>query len=117
MEITLDIGLSVWLKKSEKIGIITAQMEREQCETELWFEIQDENGKKDHYPESEFDVDLFQFIDKLPEEVQEILERYNEEDSDDYNNLANMLKEVQAYGYTFEYYLTAEPYALRKISE
>lgn len=114
MEIELNIGTSVWLKKKETLGIITAQMEREQGETELWFEIQDIDGVKDHYPESEFAVDLFEFWETLPEEVQEILERYGDEDS--YDGLNNMLKELEAYGYTFEYYLDATPYALRKIT-
>jgi len=35
----------------------------------------------------------------------------------DYKDCDAFLKEVEAFGYTFDYYLTAEPYNLRPIKE
>ncbi len=114
MKIEVNIGDTVWIKKSKMLGIVRIQMEREPLETELWFEIMDENGKLHHLPESEFDIDMFSRWEELPENIQAILQKYADED-ESYENLAAMLLEMEAEGYTFEYYLTAEPYALRKI--
>jgi len=65
-------------------------------------------------------VDLFEDYDNIPENIQAILDRYSEEfggdGSDmDYQDTANMLKEVEAEGYTFGYGLDNEPYGLRPI--
>jgi len=60
------------------------------------------------------EIDLFEQWELLPNEAQEILYRYSDEEQT-YENCANMLKEFNAIGYTFEYYLDAEPYNLRKI--
>lgn len=114
MKIEVNIGDIVWIKKDKMLGHVRQQMEREPLETELFFEIMDENGGIHHLPESEFDLDMFSHWEKLPENIQAILQKYADED-EDYNNLAAMLLELEAEGYTFEYYLTAEPYALRKI--
>jgi len=112
MEITLNIGNSVILHTG-LLGIITSQMEREAGEEELWFEIRDENGQLDHFPRSKFQPDLFEHYDSLPDNVKEVLDKYGEED-ETYANCANMLLELEAIGYTFDYYLDACPYALRK---
>lgn len=60
------------------------------------------------------EIDLFEQWELLPTEAQEILNKYSEHEQT-YENCANMLKEFNAIGYTFEYYLDAEPYNLRKI--
>ena len=55
---------------------------------------------------------------QVPANLREILERYQEkatEDGLDYPDLEEMLKEVEAIGYTFEYGLDAVPFALRPI--
>lgn len=114
MKVEVNIGDAVWIKNTKKYGLVRSQMEREPLETELWFEVMDEDGKLHHLRESEFDVDMFPRWEELPENIQAILQKYADED-EDYNNLAAMLLELEAEGYTFEYYLTAEPYALRKI--
>ena len=65
-------------------------------------------------------VDLFEDYENIPENIQAILDRYSEEFGGDggdmdYQDTANMLKEVEAEGYTFGYYLDNEPYGLRPI--
>lgn len=58
--------------------------------------------------------DLFEYYEEQPQEVREILSRYELEELD-YIECENLLKELNAVGYTFDYYLQAEPYNLRKI--
>ena len=58
--------------------------------------------------------DLFEYYDELPQEVSEILSFYELEEMD-YLTCENLLKELNAIGYTFEYGLSAEPFNLRKI--
>ena len=62
-------------------------------------------------------VDLFENYEKIPQRVKGILEKYWGEfgDSMDYSDTKNMLDEVEAEGYTFDYYLDNEPYGLRPI--
>ena len=60
------------------------------------------------------DVDLFEEMDNLPEEVQAVLRKYSTED-ETYTNAESMLSELESLGYTFEYGLDAVPYNLRKI--
>lgn len=62
-------------------------------------------------------VDLFENPDLIPAEVQEILEKYWEEfgDSRDYEDTQRMRDEINAVGYTFDFYLDNEPYGLRKV--
>jgi hypothetical protein len=60
------------------------------------------------------EIDLFEHWEQLPTEAQEIIDRYSEE-GQTYENCANMLKEFNAIGYTFEYGLDAEPYNLQLI--
>jgi hypothetical protein len=53
----------------------------------------------------------------MPKKLSAIFERYWEEkgDSMDYQDMANMHKEVEAVGYTFDSYLDNVPYGLRPI--
>ena len=64
-------------------------------------------------------VDLFVSLEELPQEVQDILQKYYEIfDSGEYTNgyvvCANLVKELEEVGYTCSYYLDAEPFWLRK---
>jgi hypothetical protein len=61
--------------------------------------------------------DLFETPEKMPKKLNAIFERYWEEkgDSMDYQDMANMHKEVEAIGYTFDSYLDNVPYGLRPI--
>lgn len=64
--------------------------------------------------------DLFEYYEEQPEELRAIINKYTDEnydygDSYEYSELEEMLREVEAIGYTFEYGLDAIPYALRKI--
>ena len=63
--------------------------------------------------------DLFWDLDLLPIEVKVIIEKYQLIDTDtglDYSDLANMFKELEVLGYTFEYGLDAIPFNLQKIN-
>jgi hypothetical protein len=57
--------------------------------------------------------DLFNTPEKLPIEVQNVLNKYGEIET--YDQCKAMLKELTKLGYTFEYYLDAQPYDLQKI--
>lgn len=59
--------------------------------------------------------DLFLKYETLPDDVKAILDKYSEEDAT-YESLAAMTNELEPLGYTFDYYLDAEPYNLRKIT-
>jgi len=59
------------------------------------------------------EIDLFEDYEKIPPELQQVLDKYSLEDND-YPVLEQMLKEVESVGYTFDYGLDAEPYGLRK---
>jgi hypothetical protein len=61
------------------------------------------------------EIDLFAHPDKLPQEVQDVLEKYSDW-GESYEECKAMLIDMEAVGYTFDYYLTAEPYNLRKIN-
>lgn len=60
----------------------------------------------------ETEIDLFEHWEKLPKRVQNVLSKYADAD-EDYENCAKMLSELEALGYTFDYYLDAVPYNLR----
>ncbi len=62
--------------------------------------------------------DLFEHPDLIPAGVREILETFWEKYGDemDYRHTAEMLKQVQEVGYTFDYYLDNVPYGLRPLS-
>ena len=59
--------------------------------------------------------DLFETPELIPENVQLVLYSFDE-DADSYKELARILKLVEDLGYTFDYYLDAEPYGLRPIN-
>jgi hypothetical protein len=57
--------------------------------------------------------DLFESIESLPERVQEILRDFSGEQT--YEDCEKLLSLCEAEGYTFEYYLDANPFNLTKI--
>ena len=63
--------------------------------------------------------DLFETPEKMPKKVSSIIDRYWEEKGDDmdYEDTENMLKEVEAVGYTFDYGLDNTPMNLRPIKD
>ena len=61
-------------------------------------------------------IDLFEDYENIPENLQNILDKHVKAFEDgDYKLLHEALKEVEAIGYTFEYYLDGEAYDLRPI--
>jgi hypothetical protein len=62
------------------------------------------------------DVDLFEHPNRLPIDVQNILNRYLQSDLN-YADCEAMLTECEMYGYTFDYGLSAEPFNLRPNGE
>jgi len=62
------------------------------------------------------DVDLFQHIETLPKEVQDVIEKHCEMD-ETYENCNKLVNELEAVCYTCEYGLDAIPYNLRKIEK
>lgn len=58
--------------------------------------------------------DLFDTPELIPDNVQAVLETFDE-NADSYHELDRILDEIEPMGYTFSYYLDAEPYWLRKI--
>lgn len=60
--------------------------------------------------------DLFETPELIPENVQIILDTFDEDTSNTYTELARLVNELEKIGYTFDYYLDAEPYGLRKIN-
>ena len=59
-------------------------------------------------------LDLFETPHLIPVNVKRVLDTFNEE-ADPYKELFRIWTKVEKLGYTFEYYLDAEPYALRPI--
>ena len=59
--------------------------------------------------------DLFETPELIPNEVQAILETFDEDSGNTYLELARIVNEIEPLGYTFDYYLDAEPYGLRPI--
>jgi DNA-binding ferritin-like protein len=62
-------------------------------------------------------VDLFEDYENIPTEVNAILEKYDNFQDADYEDLNRGLEELEKIGYTFNYGLDASPYDLRKIGE
>jgi hypothetical protein len=60
--------------------------------------------------------DLFETPELIPSEVQEILETFDEDKPNTYLELDRLVNELENIGYTFDYYLDADPYGLRPIS-
>ena len=63
------------------------------------------------------EIDLFEAYETLPQDVQKCLEKWGEKLDHDqsYDNCRGFLEEVEKLGYTFDYYLDAMPYNLRKL--
>ena len=59
-------------------------------------------------------MDLFDNMETLPNEVLSILNSVDD-DKDGYSELDRLLDELKPLGYTFDYYLDAVPYNLRKL--
>jgi len=57
--------------------------------------------------------DLFQYPELLPKKIQKILEKIGDDLT--YKSCENLIKKLKPMGYTFDYYLDATPYNLRKI--
>jgi len=61
--------------------------------------------------------DLFETPELIPVMVQAILETFNEDTKNTYRELARIVSELEPLGYTFDFYLDAEPFNLRKTEE
>ncbi len=59
-------------------------------------------------------MDLFNHLDLLPIEVQNVLEKYSTLD-ETYENCENLVLDLQTVGYTCEFGLDAVPFNLEKI--
>ncbi|MFA6501305.1 MAG: hypothetical protein WCT85_00800, partial [Parachlamydiales bacterium] len=62
--------------------------------------------------------DLFEHQEKQPKNLRKIVDKFSkeyDEDNADYEHTQSFLKEVEAIGYTFDYYLDNSPYGLRPI--
>lgn len=116
MEITLNIGNVVMIDNG-KLGTIVSQLGKETKDPneELWFEVKNEDFEVDHYPLSRLNPDLFEHYESLPVTVQWIIGKYGEAD-ESYENCAKLVAELEAVGYTCDYYLDAVPYYLHKIN-
>ena len=60
--------------------------------------------------------DLFETPELIPDEVQAIFDTFDEDSDNTYFELDRILNEIEPLGYTFDYYLDAEPYGLRPIA-
>ena len=60
--------------------------------------------------------DLFETPELIPSEVQAILESFDEDTPNTYQELNRLVNELAKVGYTFDYYLDADPYGLRPIN-
>ena len=65
------------------------------------------------------EIDLFQQPHKIPKKISKIFDRYwkRYEGYMDYKDTANMLKEVELKGYTFDYGLDNEPFGLQRMGK
>jgi hypothetical protein len=109
MEIILKIGNLVCA--DGKLAVIREQVSQDTFEITFVDDL-----SKATLPATQLTPDLFEHHEYIPSELQEVLDRYEEKliDGIDYNELAEMVKACNEVGYTFEYYLDAEPYFLRK---
>jgi hypothetical protein len=60
-------------------------------------------------------TDLFETPELIPDNVRAVFERYDNGDELSYDEIFKLHTEVEELGYTFDYYLDAVPYDLRKI--
>ena len=77
----------------------------------------EDGGEIEEEEEYDYENDLFNNIESLPQDVQNVLKKYQEDWEDTYENCANMQDELEELGYTFDYYLDATPYNLRKMED
>ena len=60
--------------------------------------------------------DLFETPELIPSDVQATLESFDEESPNTYAELDRLVNELESIGYTFDYFINAEPYGLRPIN-
>lgn len=60
--------------------------------------------------------DLFETPELIPSDVQAILESFDEESPNTYAELDRLIQDLEPLGYTFDYFINAEPYGLRPIN-
>jgi hypothetical protein len=58
--------------------------------------------------------DLFETPDLIPENIKSVINTFDES-VDSYVELRRLVNEVEELGYTFDFYLNAEPYGLRPV--
>ncbi len=75
----------------------------------------EDGGEIEEEEEYDYENDLFKNVESLPQNVQNVIEKYDEDWEYTYENCANMQDELEQLGYTFDYYLDATPYNLRKM--
>ena len=87
-------------------------------------DFEEEPNKKSRFSffkkggKTEQGVDLFEDYENIPDNVQLILEKYEDVFMDgDYKGLAKAQKELNEIGYTFDSYLDGQAYDLRKIGQ
>jgi len=117
MKPVLNIGNSVCV--NGKLGTVVYQLGKETKDPseEKWFEVEfNENIPSDHFPEFKITPDLFEHPECIPQEVKEVLDRFADkvEEGMSYEDCASLVSNLEAVGYTCEYYLQAEPFFLRK---
>ena len=61
-------------------------------------------------------TDLFETPELIPDNVRAVFDKYDNGDELSYEEIFKLHTEVEELGYTFDYYLDAVPYDLRKIS-
>jgi len=62
------------------------------------------------------EVDLFEHPELIPGFIMAVLDTWDSE-ADQYKELQRLVGELEQLGYTFDYYLDAEPHNLRKITD
>lgn len=108
------------LSKAQALQVLINDVEGDYSQlSEELSKIAEEQMPMDNYNNGGM-IDLFQDYENIPPQVEQILDRYADEfggdgSEMDYKDTANMLKEIEAVGYTFDYYLNNEPYGLRPI--
>jgi hypothetical protein len=60
-------------------------------------------------------TDLFETPELIPDNVRAVFDKYDNGDELSYDEIFKLHTEVEELGYTFDYYLDAVPYDLRKI--
>ena len=63
------------------------------------------------------EIDLFENIETLPTEAQNLIEEYNEADDNSLELTEALLEKLEMLGYTFEYGFDGVPFNLTKIND